>query len=126
MPNCNSCIQLNPIPACASGEEYILTGLKFEPNTAYTARFLNTSTGRLDYINFTTDGSGNAEIDIAELCDLPNHVFEISFMTLAGVEVDFTLTNPDATVETGCCLELTVLQGIGAVEWALNSVLCSI
>jgi len=116
MANCNTCIKIHNLPECIEVDaysEYFLVGLVFtEVLTDMIARVRNTSTGKVTYIEFTTDADGNADIDIAGLFPLMNHTYEVKFLMKGTPDpMDFTITNTDATTSTGCCIEFNVNIG---------------
>ena len=115
--NCNQCVKINPLPECIDSEAYnpyYMEGLNFaDADTNMVAKVRDVATGKMVYIDFVTDGDGDALLDISELFPLLNHVYEISFVNKeTGNPETFTITNADSTTSTGCCLEFTVNMGL--------------
>jgi hypothetical protein len=76
------------------------------------AKVRDVATGKMVYIDFTTDTDGFASIDISQLFPLLNHVYEINFVNKeTGNPENFTITNADSTTTEACCLEFTVNMG---------------
>lgn len=115
MSNCSPCIKINPLPECIEDayNPYYMEGLVFvDADTNIIARVRNTATGRITYIDVTTDEDGDALIDLTPLFPLLNHVYEMHFgNTETGNPEQFTITNADSTTSTGCCLEFTINPG---------------
>jgi hypothetical protein len=129
--NCDSCIKLNPLPACISTETFILSGLTFPNHMSefINVKFTDTATGRTNYFIILIDGTGEivgGGMDVADYMPLMNHWYTLHF-SIDGSPADFLLTNPDNTEATGCCLEFTVYDGLlGADGWELTSQECAV
>lgn len=114
--NCNQCVKINNAPQCIETgvySMYWLEGLVFTSlNTLMVAKLRNTATGRTLYEFFETDEFGEGDIEISDLWPLMDHVYEISFLNRThGFPEHFTITNPDGTTSSGCCIEFKVNMG---------------
>lgn len=116
MSNCNTCVKINPLPECIESEAYnpfYMEGLRFsDVSTNMIAKVRNVATTKMTYIDFTTDGDGDALIDIGELFPLMDHQYKIDFVNQeTGNPENFTITNVDGTTSTGCCVEFGINAG---------------
>ena len=117
MSNCNACIKINPLPECITSEAYnpyYMEGLNFtDADTNMVAKVKDVATGKVVYIDFLTDGDGDAVIDLYELFPLMDHTYTIDFFnTETGNPETFVITNADSTTSTGCCVEFGVNIGM--------------
>ena len=129
--NCDSCLLINSIPSCTDSAEFLLTGITFPNNVSsdITIRFKDLATNRIEYIEITTNGTGEivgGGIDLQPFMPLMQHYYSIEF--LAGAEpVSALLTNPDDTTTEQCCFQFYVYEGLTASdEWPLSSEGCAV
>lgn len=127
--NCTTCIKLNPLPTCTDTEGFDLSGLTFPDyiGEVIMARFKDSATGRVENLPLVINGSGEVTggFDIASIMPLMNHWYKIEFFH-GSVPANFILTNPDATTETGCCLEFEAVDLTASDGWELTSQGCAV
>ncbi len=111
---CNTCLKINPIPEClADGEELKLYGLTVEDNNdVFLVMLKDVATGRTEQADFSKSGSTEIIIDLTSLMPLMNHPYEIRLLNESMEVILFTLTNPDSSAETGCCLEFNIEKSL--------------
>lgn len=114
--NCNQCVKINPLPECIDSEAYnpyYLDGLVFaDSDTNMVARLTDIATNKSRDIDFVTDETGEAILEITDIFPLMNHVYVMEFTNLeTGNPEHFTITNADSTTSTGCCIEFQIAQG---------------
>lgn len=130
MSSCNDCKKLNDIPACIDSDAFLLLGITFPDfdTETITGLFTNVSTSRSRPFDIDVDGSGEPEIDIAQFFPLTaNHVYKIEFIASNGTPANYTITNPDETTETGCCVEFSVIDHLTASdEWEVSTQGCAV
>jgi len=129
MSNCNTCVSVNPIPGCIDTDEFLVGGITFPEFTdqTLTASFKDEATGRVTYIQFDVDNTGEIELDIAELYPLSDHPYSVKFLTSEGVPANFILTNPDTTTAEGCCIDFSALPELmGSDDFFLSSQGCAV
>lgn len=80
------------------------------PAADITIIFTDTATGLVRYGEFT---EGDV-IDLTDFYPLMQHYYELKFL-VDGVQVNFTITNPDDTTVIGCCMEFIPSEGLAWV-----------
>jgi hypothetical protein len=111
--NCSACTKINPLPACLTGYGTMeLANITLPNNTGedIVLKITDTATRQVSYVEFI---EGDV-IDITDLYPLMQHYYKLEF-TSGGVPAEFHITNPDATVVEGCCIEFIPSEGL---EWA--------
>jgi len=104
--SCESCVKINPLPACiAQYTDFLITNISFPNNVGddILAKLTDLATGRVSYTLFEE----GTELDLSSEFPFMDHFFKLEF-SVNGVPAIFTITNPDATQVEGCCIEFTV------------------
>lgn len=100
---CSTCYQARTLPRCLGT---INLGTISDTNTAVVIR-VQSGGGRIDYIDATSDGSGNLVVDFSgiEIAEMNYHLSVLK----ASDRSLLTLTLPDA--ETSTCVEVGFEMG---------------
>lgn len=127
--SCSTCIKVNPVPACSDSDTFNLTGITFPNNVDDTINvvFLDIGTGREILFQADVDGSGIPDLNIKQFQPLDDRWYRLTFYNLDGSPATATVTNPDLTTDTGCCVEFKTHQGmVGETEWILTTSGCEV
>lgn len=123
--NCNSCEKINPLPACLIGYGTMeLNNITFPSNDGddILLTVTDTATGQATYFEFV----GGDVIDITDLYPLMQHYYKLEF-SVAGVPVNFVISNPDGTFAEGCCIEFIPSDGLDwqGAEYSVSTTNCT-
>lgn len=112
--SCQTCVKINPIPEClAEGEELKLSGITVAENDdVFLVMLKDVATGRTEQAEFSEAANEAIVIDLTSLMPLMNHPYEIRILNSSMETLPFTLTNPDSTIEQGCCIEFNIEKSL--------------
>lgn len=124
--NCETCVKINPVPGClGNGASFTIDNITLPDFSGQTVQMIltDTATERKSYLNFTEGGT----IALTSFFPFMQHVYKIEF-TVDGVEAGFTLTNPDLTTVTGCCIEFTPLERLTwtGTDYSVSTTQCEV
>lgn len=100
--SCATCYQARTLPRCLG----VIDIGDITPSTDVVVR-VKSSAGRIDYIEASSDNSGNLEVDMTGI-ELSEMVYELSVLKASDRSV-MTITTADA--ETATCIEVAFEDG---------------